>query len=258
MSLHTDPGSRKLIDCFVCTCTILFPGRCKSVTLALLTSPPPRIIPIRSELSSIRRIVFHFPDKALLRPSELRDECRRYQHSSRLPPLAGDTQDKVFSYFPRLHFKQISDSGGPRLFENQSLIENRKILIQVRNVCPFGCIGSHHRAMLPLNMHSEHYMFLLTLSIDSYAGTPVPEYAFQGCAIYPLLVELASLCGLRLQGICNLLSSHGLLPSRCSPAGTFHSGYVRFNLIDDTYRETRFCGRLSGELQRSSSCHTAA
>jgi hypothetical protein len=31
---------------------------------------------------------------------------------------------------------------------------------------------SQHMAMLPLNLRPEHYMFLLTVSKDSYAGSP--------------------------------------------------------------------------------------
>jgi hypothetical protein len=44
---------------------------------------------------------------------------------------------------------------------------------------------------------------------------------------------------LRLQGICNLSSSCGLLPSRCSAAGMLHSGYVRLNVFSGAYRETQ-------------------
>jgi hypothetical protein len=42
-----------------------------------------------------------------------------------------------------------------------------------------------HRAMLPLNLFPEHYMFLLTESQNGYAGFLVPEAGLLESAIYP-------------------------------------------------------------------------
>jgi len=39
---------------------------------------------------------------------------------------------------------------------------------------PYTGPGLMHKAMLPLNLRPEHYMFLLTVSKNSYAGSRVP------------------------------------------------------------------------------------
>ena len=96
---------------------------------------------------------------------------------------------------------------------------------------------------------------ILTSVHDSLSSCP-----WQRMPDQPLIKRTRAICcrGSRLQGICNLSSSDGLLRSRCSPAGMFHSGCVQLDFLDDACREMRCGGRLSRELQRSSSCHTAA
>ena len=117
--------------------------------------------------------------------------------------------------------------------------------------------------MLPLNLRPEHYMFLLTVSKEQKqsgfrctihtqaslgegcvikrswgSGESLPGFAYKEYVIYRAPMD------------CYHHAIH--LPECFIPAKSDSRSSTTHT------RETRFRGRLSRELQRSSPCHTAA